>query len=70
MQSGYCKHGRKVHLMQFAQKRLAEVAMDLWGLAAVISRTTAFIEAKGRLTRSGKSDLQPDIERSSRSASG
>ena len=33
--------------MQFAQKRLAEVAIDLYGLAAVISRTTAFIEEKG-----------------------
>ncbi|MEE2755370.1 MAG: acyl-CoA dehydrogenase family protein [Myxococcota bacterium] len=41
------KHGRRIHLMQFAQKRLAEVAIDLYGLAAVISRTTAFIEQKG-----------------------
>jgi len=40
-------HGAKVHLMQFAQKRLAEVAIDLYGLAAVISRTTAFIEERG-----------------------
>ncbi len=41
------KHGRDVFLMQFAQKRLAEVAIDLFGLVAVISRTTAFIEEKG-----------------------
>ena len=41
------QHGRDVHLMQFAQKRLAEVAIDLYGLAAVISRTSAFIEEKG-----------------------
>ena len=41
------KHGRRIHLMQFAQKRLAEVAIDLFGLAAVISRTTAFIAEKG-----------------------
>ena len=40
-------HGAKVHLMQFAQKRLAEVAIDLYGLAAVISRTTMFIEDRG-----------------------
>lgn len=41
------KHGRDIFLMQFAQKRLAEVVMDLYGLAAVISRTTQFVEAKG-----------------------
>ena len=41
------KHGRKVHLMQFAQKRFAEVVIDLYGLAAVLSRTTAIIDQKG-----------------------
>jgi acyl-CoA dehydrogenase family protein 9 len=41
------KHGSKVHLMQFAQKRIAEVAVDLYGLAAAITRTTAIIEEKG-----------------------
>jgi len=41
------KHGREIAEMQFVQKRLAEAAMDLYGLAAVLSRTTRAIEHKG-----------------------
>ncbi len=41
------KHGRDIAEMQFVQKRLAEAAMDLYGLAAVLSRTTRAIEKKG-----------------------
>jgi len=41
------KHGRKVHLMQFAQKRFAEVVIDLYGLASVLTRTTSIIDEKG-----------------------
>jgi acyl-CoA dehydrogenase family member 9 len=41
------KHGREIAEMQFVQKRLAEAAMDLYALAAVLSRTTRAIEQKG-----------------------
>jgi len=41
------KHGREIAEMQFVQKRLAEAAIDLYGLAAVLSRTTRAIEHKG-----------------------
>ena len=40
------KHGRKIFL-QFAQKRLANVAIGLFGLTAVLARTTALIEERG-----------------------
>ncbi|MBX3268933.1 MAG: acyl-CoA dehydrogenase family protein [Sandaracinaceae bacterium] len=41
------KHGRDIAEMQFVQKRIAEAAMDLYALAAVLSRTTRAIERKG-----------------------
>ena len=41
------KHGRKIFLMQFAQKRLANVAIALFGLTSVLARTTALIEERG-----------------------
>ena len=41
------KHGRKIFLMQFAQKRLANVAISLFGLTSVLARTTALIEERG-----------------------
>lgn len=41
------KHGRKIFLMQFAQKRLANVAIGLFGLTSVLARTTALIEERG-----------------------
>ena len=41
------KHGKDIAEKQFVQKRIAEVAMDLYGLAAAISRTTRAIEARG-----------------------
>jgi acyl-CoA dehydrogenase family protein 9 len=41
------KHGRDIAEMQFVQKRLAEAAIDLFGVAAVLSRTTRAIEQKG-----------------------
>jgi acyl-CoA dehydrogenase family protein 9 len=41
------KHGKKVFLMQFAQKRLANVAIDLFGLTSVLARTTGLIEERG-----------------------
>jgi len=41
------KHGRDVMEMQFAQKRIADIAMDLYALAACISRTTRAVERRG-----------------------
>jgi acyl-CoA dehydrogenase family protein 9 len=41
------KHGRDIAEMQFAQRRIADIAIDLYGLAACISRTTRAIERRG-----------------------
>jgi acyl-CoA dehydrogenase family member 9 len=41
------KHGREIAEMQFTQKRVAEMAMDLYAIAAVLSRTTRAIEKRG-----------------------
>ena len=41
------KHGRDIAEMQYTQKRVAEMAMDLYGIAACISRTTRAIERRG-----------------------
>jgi len=41
------KHGREIAEMQFTQKRVAEMAMDLYAIAACISRTTRAIEKRG-----------------------
>jgi acyl-CoA dehydrogenase family protein 9 len=41
------KHGRDIAEMQYAQRRIAEMAMDLYGIAACIARTTRAIERRG-----------------------
>lgn len=41
------KHGKDTFEMQFVQKRIAEVAIDLYALSAVLSRTTMALEQKG-----------------------
>lgn len=41
------RHGRQIHLMQFAQKRLAEVAIDLYAMMCTLSRVTSQIEVRG-----------------------
>jgi acyl-CoA dehydrogenase family protein 9 len=41
------RHGKSIHLMQFAQKRLAEIAIDLYAMMCTLSRVTAQIESKG-----------------------
>jgi acyl-CoA dehydrogenase family protein 9 len=41
------KHGRDIAEMQFTQKRTADMAIDLFGIAACISRTTRAIERRG-----------------------
>jgi alkylation response protein AidB-like acyl-CoA dehydrogenase len=41
------KHGKDIIGKQFATRRLADVMIDLWVLACVLSRVTAAIESKG-----------------------
>jgi acyl-CoA dehydrogenase family protein 9 len=41
------KHGRDIAEMQYTQKRTAELAIDLYAVAACISRATAAIEKRG-----------------------
>lgn len=41
------RHGGKIHLKQLAQKRIADIAIDLYGMTCVLSRVTALIEEKG-----------------------
>ena len=41
------KHGKDIAEMQYTQRRVAEIAMDLYCLAACISRTTRAIERRG-----------------------
>ena len=41
------KHGRKIAEMQFVQRRVADVAIDLYALTACLSRATQAIEKHG-----------------------
>lgn len=41
------RHGKKIHLRQFAQKRVADIAIDLYAMSCVLSRVTRAIEEKG-----------------------
>jgi acyl-CoA dehydrogenase family member 9 len=41
------KHGREIAEMQYTQQRVAEMAIDLYAIAAVIARTTRAIEKRG-----------------------
>jgi acyl-CoA dehydrogenase family protein 9 len=41
------KHGREIAEMQYTQKRVADMAIDLYAMAAVLSRTTRAIEKRG-----------------------
>jgi acyl-CoA dehydrogenase family protein 9 len=41
------RHGRQIVEKQFATRRLADVAIDLMGMLAVISRTSSLIERRG-----------------------
>ncbi len=41
------KHGKNIAEMQFTQKRVADIAIDLYALAAVLSRTTRAIDRHG-----------------------
>jgi acyl-CoA dehydrogenase family protein 9 len=41
------KHGRDIAEMQYTQKRIADMAIDLYAIAACLSRTTRAIERRG-----------------------
>jgi len=41
------KHGRDIAEMQYTQKRAADMAIDLYGIAACIARTTLAVERRG-----------------------
>jgi len=41
------KHGRDIAEMQYAQRRIAEMAIDLYSIAACLARTTRAIERRG-----------------------
>ena len=41
------KHGREIAEMQYTQKRVAEMAMELYAIASCLSRTTRAIEKRG-----------------------
>jgi len=41
------RHGKNIAEMQYTQKRIANVAIDLYGIAAVVSRTSRAIERRG-----------------------
>jgi len=41
------KHGKNIAEMQFTQKRTAEMAVDLYAIAACIARTTKAIQKRG-----------------------
>jgi len=41
------RHGKQIFLRQFAQKRLADISIDFYGMACLLSRITAALEEKG-----------------------
>jgi acyl-CoA dehydrogenase family protein 9 len=41
------KHGRDIAEMQYTQRRVADMAIDLYGIAACLARTTRAIERRG-----------------------
>ena len=41
------RHGKKIYLAQLAQKRIADIAIDLYGMLCVLSRLTADIQEQG-----------------------
>jgi acyl-CoA dehydrogenase family protein 9 len=41
------RHGKQIFLRQFAQKRIADIAIDLYAMCCVLSRVTRELEEKG-----------------------
>lgn len=53
------RHGKEIVEKQFATKRLADIAIDLLAIAAVISRTTSILERRG--VEKGKHELEMTV---------
>jgi acyl-CoA dehydrogenase family protein 9 len=51
------RHGKDIFLRQFAQKRVADIAIDLYAMCCILSRVTRALEEKG----AGKCDLELSI---------
>jgi acyl-CoA dehydrogenase family protein 9 len=41
------RHGKDIFLRQFAQKRVADIAIDMYAMCCVLSRVTRSLEDKG-----------------------
>jgi acyl-CoA dehydrogenase family protein 9 len=41
------RHGKQIHLKQFAQKRIADIAIDLFAMFCVLSRVSSALKKKG-----------------------
>lgn len=41
------RHGRSIHLRQFAQKRIADIAIDFYAMTCILSRITRVLEERG-----------------------
>jgi acyl-CoA dehydrogenase family protein 9 len=41
------RHGKEIHRKQFAQKRIADIAIDLYAMSCVLARVTRSIEEQG-----------------------
>jgi acyl-CoA dehydrogenase family protein 9 len=51
------KHGRDIAEMQYTQKRTADIAIELYGVAACIARTTRAVERRGEEGARRETDL-------------
>ncbi|MBU6376751.1 MAG: hypothetical protein KGQ59_12185, partial [Bdellovibrionales bacterium] len=54
------RHGKNIHLMQIAQKRISDIAIDLYAMMCLVSRVTRQIEKHG----AEKCELEISIARS------
>jgi hypothetical protein len=41
------RHGKEIHLRQFAQKRIADVVVDMYAMFCLLSRVTSAVTQKG-----------------------
>jgi len=41
------RHGKEIHRKQFAQKRIADIAIDFYAMSCVLSRVTRSVQEKG-----------------------
>lgn len=41
------RHGKEIYMQQLAQKRIADIAIELYGMSCVLSRMSAMISKKG-----------------------